>query len=47
MTKIPADEILHEVIIRALQMVLNAWKRYLESKRQERLEREKNRPESL
>jgi hypothetical protein len=28
----PAERLLHEVIIRALQMVLNAWKRYLEDR---------------
>ena len=25
----PAERLLHEVIIRALQMILNAWQRYL------------------
>jgi hypothetical protein len=31
----PAERLLHEVIIRALQMVLNAWKRYLEDRTKE------------
>lgn len=29
----PQEALLHEVIIRALQMVLNAWKRYLEDRK--------------
>jgi hypothetical protein len=29
----PHEALLHEVIIRALQMVLNAWKRYLEDRK--------------
>lgn len=28
----PAERLLHEVIIRALQMILNVWKRYLEDR---------------
>jgi hypothetical protein len=30
----PAERLLHEVIIRALQMVLNAWQRYLKDQTQ-------------
>lgn len=31
----PAERLLHEVIIRALQMVLNSWKKYLDERKLE------------